>query len=154
MRRPRSDPNSDLRLKINRYRFLGDPISGGYCSGARVYKLVETTRAAAMLASVERVGRPDGHALSHAPSRTDRSVAISYTLPADARKVFVGIWNHFAFHVRTLVDGASQPAGRHTVVWDGKDDAGNPLGGGHYICRMSIDGQTGESQTVVLHDLA
>ena len=49
--------------------------------------------------------------------------------------------------------GASQPAGRHTVVWDGKDDAGNPLGGGHYICRMSIDGQSGESQTVVLHDL-
>ncbi len=72
-----SDPNSDPRLKINRYRFLGDPISVGYCSGARVYKLVETTHAAAMLASVERVGPPDGYALSHAPSRTDRSVAIS-----------------------------------------------------------------------------
>jgi flagellar hook assembly protein FlgD len=31
-------------------------------------------------------------------------------------------------HVRTLVD-AKLPAGTHSVVWDGKDDAGPPVTG-------------------------
>lgn len=148
-----ADPNSDPRLRINRYRFLGKPISAGYCSGQRVYKLVEQSQVAAALAAVERVGPPSGSALSHVSSPTARSVSISYTLTADARKVFVGLWNQFAFHVRTLVDGESQPAGRHTVTWDGTDDTGKPLGGGAYICRMSIDGRYGESQTILLPDL-
>ena len=62
------------------------------------------------------------------------------------------LWNHFAFHTRTIVDEGSQPAGRHTIVWDGMDDDGNPLGGGVYICRMSVDGQRGESQMIRLPD--
>lgn len=33
-----TDPNSDPRVRINRYRLLGDPVSGGYCSGLQVYK--------------------------------------------------------------------------------------------------------------------
>jgi flagellar hook assembly protein FlgD len=52
--------------------------------------------------------------------------------------------------VRTLVDGERQSAGRHTVVWDGTDKNGKPLGGDLYISRMSVDGKTGESQTVLL----
>ena len=37
--------------------------------------------------------------------------------------------------VRTLVDG-ERPAGRYSVVWDGKDDAGRDAASGVYLCRM------------------
>ncbi|WP_370191761.1 FlgD immunoglobulin-like domain containing protein [Bradyrhizobium elkanii] len=96
------------------------------------------------------IPHPAGLALSHTSNFSSRSVEITYVLPQDAASVFVGIWNHFAFHVRTLVDGESQKAGRHTVAWDGTDKTGRQLGGDLYICRMSVDGKTGESQSVRL----
>ena len=37
--------------------------------------------------------------------------------------------------VRTLVD-AELPAGRYSVVWDGRDDAGRDVSSGVYLCRM------------------
>jgi hypothetical protein len=140
--------NTDPRIKINRYRFLGKPIATGYCSGAMVYRRADQGAVAA--AAKISTPQPAGLALSHRPFVTSRSVELTYVLPQDAERVFVGIWNHFAFHVRTLVDGESQKAGRHTIVWDGTDKTGKSLGGDLYICRMSVDGKTGESQTVRL----
>jgi photosystem II stability/assembly factor-like uncharacterized protein len=145
------DPQSDARARINRYRFIGDPIRVGYCSGRTVYKGgpssammgLKTARAAAS-------PRPVQFAMAHVPFDSRGSVEISYVLPQDAERVFVGIWNHFAFHVRTIVDRIPQAAGRHSVVWDGLDDQGNRLAGGVYICRMSVNGNTGESQMVRL----
>jgi hypothetical protein len=40
--------------------------------------------------------------------------------------------------------------GRQTVIWDGRDDAGNPVGEGLFICRICIDGEVGDSQTIWL----
>jgi photosystem II stability/assembly factor-like uncharacterized protein len=81
-------------------------------------------------------------------SSDDGTVRISYTLPEDAENVFVGLWNKFAFHVRTLVNERRQTRGRRTVVWDGKDDQGNPAGPGLFICRMCTDGEKGASQLI------
>jgi len=146
-----TNPATDPRIKINRYRLLGNPISTGYCSGARVYKRAAPGAPESAVAAAE-TAEPAGLALSSTPAVTGRSAEITYVLPQDADKVFVGIWNPFAFHVRTLVDGVRQRAGRYTVVWDGSDDSGRRLGGGVYICRMSVDGRTGESQSVRLPD--
>jgi photosystem II stability/assembly factor-like uncharacterized protein len=148
------DPNTDPRIRVNRYRFFGNPISMAYCSGEQVYKGMAPTALEAVSAPAARVAAPQpaGLALSHTSYLSRRSVEITYVLPQDAESVFVGIWNHFAFHVKTLVNGESQKAGRHSVIWDGTDHAGRLLGGGIYICRMSVDGRTGESQTVRLPD--
>ena len=81
---------------------------------------------------------------------TDGAVTISYTLPERAEHVFVGLWNKFAFHVRTVVSEASQAAGRRTVVWDGNDDQGNAVGPGTYILRMCTAGEKGTSTLVEL----
>lgn len=146
------NPNSDPRTRVNRYRFLGNPISMAYCSGRQVYKGTAPVAIEALSAPAPRIAEPEpaGLALSYAPYLSRRSVEINYVLPQDAQNVFVGIWNHFAFHVKTLVKGESQKAGRHSVVWDGTDNAGRRLPGGVYICRMSVDGHTGESQSVRL----
>ena len=83
-----------------------------------------------------------------AGSAADGTVEISYTLPENAENVFVGLWNKFAFHIRTLVSEESQTRGRRTVVWDGKDDQGNPAGPGVYILRMCTAGEKGTSRMV------
>ncbi|HXI22946.1 MAG TPA: FlgD immunoglobulin-like domain containing protein, partial [Pyrinomonadaceae bacterium] len=80
----------------------------------------------------------------------DGTVEISYTLTEDTENVFLGLWNKFAFHVRTLVSEAKQTRGRHTVTWDGKDDRGNPVGPGVFICRMCTAGRNGASRLIEL----
>ena len=87
--------------------------------------------------------------LTHVPN-SDGTVQISYTLSEDSQDVFVGIWNRFAFHIRTLVNEQTQTRGRQTIVWDGKDDQGNPAGPGVFICRMCTAGGKGASQYVEL----
>jgi photosystem II stability/assembly factor-like uncharacterized protein len=143
-----ANPSSDPRNRINRYRFLGSPPNFGYCSGHSVYK----RGTPGIAASAPLRARPAGLSLSHRSYESARSVEISYTLGRDSNRVFVGIWNHFAFHVRTLVDGKPQSAGRHTVAWDGTDENRNPLPGGKFICRMSVNGTYGESETIHLPD--
>lgn len=93
------------------------------------------------------IGMEHGFELAQMPSG-DGTVQISYTLPEDAENVFVGLWNKFAFHIRTLVSEKSQTRGRRTVVWDGKDDQGNPAGPGVFICRMCTDGGKGASRLI------
>jgi photosystem II stability/assembly factor-like uncharacterized protein len=146
-----SGANSDARTRVNRFRFIGDPIRTGYCSGRTVYKGGPTDQIAAITTlAAAGVAEPAGFAMAYVPSLARGAVEISYVLQADAGRVFVGIWNHFAFHIRTLVDSQPQLKGRHTVTWDGRDDEGNRLAGGVYICRMSVDGKAGESQMIRL----
>lgn len=80
----------------------------------------------------------------------DGKLEISYQLPNDTENVFVGLWNQFAFYVKTLVHDKVQAQGRQTILWDGLDDDGKPLGKGVYICRLSADGRQGGSQMVRL----
>jgi hypothetical protein len=81
----------------------------------------------------------------------DGTVEISYTLSEDTENVFLGLWNRFAFHIRTLVNAKRQSRGRHTIVWDGKDDQGNAAGPGIFICRMCTEGGSGASQLIEVH---
>lgn len=106
------------------------------------------TKASAFARQTEVAAEP-GHGFELTQvSSDDGTVRISYTLPEDAENVFVGLWNKFAFHIRTLVNEKSQARGRRTIVWDGKDDQGNPAGPGLFICRMCTDGEKGASQLI------
>ncbi len=177
--------DSDPRLRINRYRLLGDPVTGGYCSGLQVYKLkfgtnpkksafAQESLLAATTAPRLEPARSDEVAKKHAFASVniadqqqmltipedgfemsskrleDGSLEISYVLPDDRKNVFVGLWNQLAFYVKTLVIDENQTGGKQTVIWDGKDDRGNYVGEGLYICRMSTDGEQGASTMVQL----
>lgn len=51
------------------------------------------------------------------------------------------VYNLVGRPVRTLVAGIT-PAGTHSAVWDGTDDAGRDLESGIYFCRLSTPEQT------------
>lgn len=172
--------HSDPRRRINRYRFIYDHDTGellaGYCSGEQVYKLVVgcadkkaafcNKEADAQVERLEPACSGDALVAQQAMHREavqhdyrlawepleDGKVAIHYTPPENAKNIFVGLWNQFAFYVKTLVNGKpageADAEGRYTVIWDGADEAGKPAGSGAFICRLSVDGREGGSQNL------
>lgn len=131
---------------INRFRFLGNPVSVGYAAGQTVYKYSEAPVAAALGESVV----PTRFLETVTPKEYDRSVPIEYTLAKAASRVTIHIWNRFGKQVRKLIDENEQSAGSKSVVWDGTDDLGDRLPSGIYIYRLTVDGE-GESRVIHLH---
>ena len=68
------------------------------------------------------------------PNPFNPTTVIRYDLPF-AGRVDLEIYNILGQRVKTLVS-AYQSAGRKSVVWDGKNDAGNLVSSGIYIYRM------------------
>ncbi|WDE00964.1 hypothetical protein [Thalassomonas actiniarum] len=168
--------HSDDRLRINRYRFIGDPVTAGYCSGQQVYKLqfgcsTKKSAFAKSSAFAEQTRLEPAHSCEPSQKKAfskrqselalpehdfdlaykkhpDGKLEISYLLPEGAEKLFIGLWNQFAFYVKTLVNNQPQGKGRQSIFWDGCDDEGQAVGEGVYICRLSVDGRQGGSQMV------
>jgi len=85
------------------------------------------------------VGRPLDIAEFH-PSPFRTYVEIAYELP-EAALVSVVVCNAAGTVVRKLTSGMQQ-AGRHSVRWDGRDDAGRHSQAGMYFCRLVAGDRT------------
>ena len=81
----------------------------------------------------------DYELLPNYPNPFNMSTKITYMLK-DAGRVQLSIFNVLGQKVKTLVDVVHNTAGKHTVVWDGTNDAGNIVSGGVYIYTMKING--------------
>ncbi len=68
------------------------------------------------------------------PNPFNPSTLIPYRLSENCR-VELKIYNMLGQEVRTLINGLKN-AGAHTVSWDGKNDAGNPVSSGTYLYRL------------------
>ncbi len=132
---------------INRFRFFGNPVTVGYASGETIYKYSTAPVAASL---EQRVAPPLRFLATNAPAKCDRSVNIEYTLPENTQKVRIDIWNQFSSFVRQLVDESNPSAGQKSVVWDGKNDAGESLPPGIFIYRLTVDGNA-ESRVIRLN---
>jgi flagellar hook assembly protein FlgD len=51
--------------------------------------------------------------------------------------------------VRTLVDGKVE-AGKQSVVWDGRDNAGQTVPSGQYFYTLSLDGKVLDNSKAVI----
>jgi len=65
-------------------------------------------------------------------------VSLVLGLPS-AGRARIEVFDLAGRRVRTLLDG-ERAAGRHAIVWDGRDDGGNAVGGGLYLLRARGDG--------------
>lgn len=127
---------------INRFRFLGNPVTVGYASGRTVYKYsTEPVPVAPLEVAVPATRFLD----SNEPVEVARPVRIRITVPDGASRLVVGIWERFGDHVRTLLDEPRPTAGSRTVEWDVTNDAGEPLDPGNVILRVTVDDRS-ESQ--------
>jgi flagellar hook assembly protein FlgD len=81
------------------------------------------------------------------PAVSAPPVPIAVTVPADAGRLIVCIWDHFAKHVRRLIDETTPRSGARSLQCDGRDDEGRELPDGDYLIRVTVDGRS-ESQIV------
>ena len=83
------------------------------------------------------------------PNPFNPSTVIPYQLESAAH-VRLEVFNVLGQRLATLVNGV-QPAGSHTAWWDATDAAGQAVGAGVYIYRLSSEGQV-QSRRMVLID--
>jgi len=137
------DPASDVRVNVNRYRFFHDPKLVGYCSGVKVYKLTDEAmpQATALVAPVMN--------LAPAAQSAPGTGSLTFDVPAGTKKLYVGVWNHFGWHTRDLLDETDPTPGPRTVTWDGLDKNGQRMADATYFGRVLVDDQV-ESERIAL----
>jgi len=83
-------------------------------------------------------GVPDRFSLSqNYPNPFNPDTRIDYSIPGDA-KVKLCIYNVMGQTVKTLVD-ETKTLGYYHVIWDGRDDRGEEVASGIYLCRLEAD---------------
>jgi photosystem II stability/assembly factor-like uncharacterized protein len=120
---------------INRFRFLGKPVTVGYASGRTVFKYSSDPVGPAPLTFAGRARLLE----TNEPQQSRGPVEIVFDVPRGAKYLSVDIWDRFADYVRKLSEEAAPGPGRRTLIWDLKDDAGNPAPPGAYIYRVTVD---------------
>ncbi len=70
------------------------------------------------------------------PNPFNPTTTIRFDLPKEA-PVTMEVYNVLGVRVRTLLAGETISAGRHTMMWDGRDDNGNAAPSGVYLYRVS-----------------
>jgi predicted CXXCH cytochrome family protein len=107
-----------------------------------------------LMALVTRVeergsGIPTVYALEqNYPNPFNPETTIKYQLPTTGR-VRITIYNALGHEVRQLIDRV-QPAAYHVVVWDGRDNAGNPMPSGVYFYRLESGKFTAMKKMVMM----
>ncbi|MCE5252327.1 hypothetical protein LLG96_19170 [bacterium] len=82
------------------------------------------------------------------PNHFNPSTTIGFTLPEAGSSTLI-IYNIAGQKVRGLV-AESMTAGRHTAVWDGKDDSGAPVSAGIYFTRLTCGRRTATGKMVMV----
>jgi len=76
------------------------------------------------------------------PNPFNPTTSFHIALPARTTlfQVEATIFDLAGHYVRRLIDTALLP-GRHTVIWQGKDDQGRSVASGVYLCRFTVSGK-------------
>ncbi len=83
------------------------------------------------------------------PNPFNPTTNIAFSVPDGTEPVALRVYSVDGRLVRTLVDGAV-PAGPHTVLWDGTNDAGVSVASGVYFARLSSAGETKQTKMALL----
>jgi hypothetical protein len=95
------------------------------------------------------VGAPRSFSLlQNYPNPFNPETAIEYDLKQNSQ-VKISIYNTLGQKVATLYEG-QQVAGKHRLVWDGRNDKGIRLATGTYMYRMEADGATQTKKMLLL----
>jgi hypothetical protein len=127
---------NDIGRFINRFRFLGNPVSVGYASGDTVYKYSDEAPNNALVA--ERVEArpllPQGVLiLSGFPAE------IPLAIPEGTKRITLLAWDRFGVELGPLLDEERPAAGPRVFAWNGRDSRGDAVPKGDIIVRLLAD---------------
>ncbi len=93
---------------------------------------------------------PDDYKLyPNYPNPFNPSTKISFYLPVD-KKISLKIYNHLGQVVKTLIDEQLYSRGNHSLIWNGDNDAGNPVASGLYIAQLQFGNFSREIKMMLL----
>jgi hypothetical protein len=102
----------------------------------------------AVVAPVEPSSASTLSLLPNRPNPVARETLIPYSIPTSGG-VEVSVYDVSGRRVRTLIRGV-QPAGEHTVRWDGQDARARRVTAGVYFVRLEVPGRSLSRPVVVL----
>jgi photosystem II stability/assembly factor-like uncharacterized protein len=82
------------------------------------------------------------------PNPFNASTWIEYFLPTSS-DVRLEVFDILGSRVRTLVQ-SNQEAGKHKVIWNGENDASEPMASGVYVYRMTANGLIGSKKMILI----
>lgn len=130
------DDANEVGFRLNRFRFIGDPVTVGYASGDTVYKLSS---------------EPVPAIVAKAPAQAEQSdpdqVTIDIKVPENASRLEMLVWDRFGALVRRMPIETDPSPGPRKVVWDFTSDDGQVVEPGSFIVRLVHD--TDSSSQVV-----
>jgi beta-glucanase (GH16 family) len=162
-----------FHLAFNGTNETGDiavPVTGGWQAwttvsatatltvGTQVMRFVPTTdgfnvnyfEVASVPVGVLASGPPAGAVLFPCrPNPFNPSTTISYSLD-DRRGVRLGIYDVSGRLIKMLVNAVASDAGRHEIVWNGRDETGREVSSGTYFYRLDAGGYTETREMVLL----
>ncbi len=104
-------------------------------SGAEIFK---TVVAEVKDYSASKQGLPAQFKLhANYPNPFNPETKISYQTPADAR-INLTVFDALGRSVRALMNETAKPAGRHELIWDGRNQIGEEVASGVYFYRIQI----------------
>ncbi|MFC5142927.1 WD40/YVTN/BNR-like repeat-containing protein [Actinomycetospora rhizophila] len=137
---------NEIGAFINRFRFVGDEPQIGYASGLTVYRYAAEPLPEPPVPTVS--AEPALKLLDdNAPARAEAPLHVAVTIPEDASRLVVDVWDRFGEHRRRLLEQNRPPSGRRDVEWDATDEHGAAVGGA-IVLRVSVDGR---SESQILH---
>jgi hypothetical protein len=116
------------------YACGGNLIYGDGTFGYAPYTLYELDVATDVAVTAEML--PTSYSLAqNYPNPFNPTTQIDYSIP-ERSQVTITIYNILGQSIRTVLD-EEKPAGRYSIVWDGKDDNGSLVSTGIYLYRLT-----------------
>ena len=102
-----------------------------------------------IVASADTLSRSANFRLDHGfPNPFNSSAFISYFLPR-ASRVKLAIYDLLGEQIRILED-EERESGAYQILWDGKNDVGQPVSSGTYFFQMKAEGFTGTRRIILV----
>ena len=136
-----TDTVDNLLLNINVTNVEGDPIDSLQAEFDRVYPPPPGK-------SLHKGASEECALLRNYPNPFNPQTTIRYDLPKSCQPS-LKIFNMRGQLIRTLI-GNEQVAGMHSVVWDGRDQNGNIVSSGVYLCRLVVEDEFIETKKIIL----
>ena len=131
-----------IGLRINRFRFLGNPVFVGYASGFTVYKyssdpIPTDPNSFAAAPAVDRPLLPEAFVRA-----SQLPIQVPLNVPAGTKRLTLHAWDRFGVDLGLVLDEIRPQYGNRVFSWDGIDDQGNSITSGDYILRLTADDTT------------
>ncbi|MCD4698934.1 MAG: T9SS type A sorting domain-containing protein, partial [Bacteroidales bacterium] len=122
-----------------------------YCITAEILACTESrlSNEADFTTTINNYGYQQHFSISAYPNPFSQSTTISYTLPCETENAQILIFNIKGQKIKTL-GNCKFMKGRYSVVWDGTNATGEPVGSGIYFCKLNINNKPITTKKIML----